>query len=109
MLVKLLLDAIVRWIHAHPQSAFSRHMLKDRGPRTDTRRMTRLDRLKSGLAYLSWAVLLAGVWLLISYLVFGKGLFSPDSPMFMVVFMGVFFAAAICLVAGLYLLLRVLV
>jgi hypothetical protein len=48
--VKLLLKAIVAWIKAHPDSACSRFLLKQRGPRTDVARMSRLQRLGSSLA-----------------------------------------------------------
>jgi len=36
---KLLLKVVVEWIKAHPNSPFSRFMLKQRGPRTDVARM----------------------------------------------------------------------
>jgi hypothetical protein len=37
LIVELLLKAMLGWINAHPHSAFSRFMLKQRGPATNVR------------------------------------------------------------------------
>ena len=68
--VKLLLKLVVGWINAHPQSPFSRFMTKQRGPRTDVARMTRVQRLASALVFLLWGCLFLGTWLLAAYLTF---------------------------------------
>jgi hypothetical protein len=108
-LVEYLLDWLLEWIHEHPDSPFSRFMLKRRGTRTDVRGMTRIERLKSALIFLFWGVLFAALWAGFSYLVFGLKLISPDNPATMVVVIGLVFAAGIGLVGGLYLLIRVII
>ena len=106
--VKMLLKAVVAWINAHPDSAFSRFMLKQRGPRTDVARMNRLQRLSSALAFLLWGCLFLGLWLLTAYLTFGLGFLSPDNPLVAVLMFGLTLPAGCGLVGGLYLLLRVI-
>ena len=88
MVVEILLKAIVAWINAHPDSAFSRFMLKQHGPRTDVGRMSRLQRLASALAFLLWGCLCLGLWLLTAYLTFGLGLFSPNNTVVEVLIFG---------------------
>lgn len=107
--VKLVLKAIVAWINAHPDSAFSRFMMKQRGPRTDVARMNRVQRLASALAFLLWGCLFLGLWLLIAYLTFGLGLLSQDSPVVQVLIFGLALLAGCGFLGGLYLLVRVLV
>jgi hypothetical protein len=107
--VKLLLKLVVKWIHAHPASAFSRFMLQPRGPRTDVARMNRLQRLASALAFLFWGCLFLGLWLLTAYLTFGLGLLSPDNPVVAVLIFGLALLSGCGFLGGLYLLLRVLV
>ena len=79
IIAKMLLKALVAWINAHPDSPFSRFMMKQRGPRTDVGRMNRLQRLTSTLVFLLWGLLFLGLWTLVAYLTFGVGLFSQDS------------------------------
>jgi hypothetical protein len=107
--VKLLLKLVVRWINAHPASAFSRFMLKPRGPRTDVARMDRWQRLTSALAFLLWGCLFLGLWLLTAYLTFGLGFLSPNNPVVGVLIFGLALLSGCGLLGGLYLLLRVLV
>ena len=107
LLVKLLLKAIVGWINAHPESAFSRFMMKQRGPRTDVAAMSRPQRLASALAFLLWGCLFFGLWLLIGYLTFGAGLLSPDNVLVMVVLFVLALLTGCGSLGGLYLLVRV--
>jgi len=86
--VKMLLKAVVAWINTHPNSPFSRFMLKQRGPRTDVGRMNRLQRLSSALVFLLWGCFFLGLWLLIAYLTFGLGFLSPDNPLVAVLMFG---------------------
>jgi hypothetical protein len=109
LIVTLLLKAIVAWINAHPDSPFSRFMLKQRGPRTDVARTNRLQRLSSALVFLLWGCLSLGLWLIIAYLTFGLGLFSPDNTVVQVLIFALALLAACGFLGGLYLLLRVLV
>lgn len=108
-LVKLLLKAIVGWINANPNAPFSRFMLKQRGPRTDVGRMSRLQRLSSALVFLLWGCLFLGLWLLTAYLTFGLRLLSPDNTVVQVLIFGLALLAGCGLIGGFYLLLRVLV
>ena len=107
--VEIFLKAIVRWINVHPESPFSRFMLKQRGPRTDVARMRRVQRLASALAFLLWGCLFLGLWLLIGYLTFGLHLFSPDNTVVLVLIFGLALLAGCGFVGGLYLLLRVII
>ena len=107
--VEILLKAIVKWINAHPDSAFSRFMLKQRGPRTDVARMSRVQRLASALAFLLWGCLFLGLWLLTAYLTFGLHLFSPDNTVVLVLIFGLALLAGCGFVGGLYLLVRVII
>jgi hypothetical protein len=109
LVVKLLLKAIVAWINAHPDTAFSRFMLEQRGPRTDVARMNRLQRLASALAFLLWGCLFLGLWLLIAYLTFGLGLFSPDKAVVQVLIFGLALLAGCGFIGGLYLLVLVII
>ena len=106
---KLLLKVIVGWIKAHPDSPFSRFMLKQRGPRTDIARMNRSHRLASALAFLLWGCVFLGLWLLIGYLTFGVGLLSQDNVVVQVLILGLALLAGCGFVGGLYLLMRVIV
>ena len=107
--VKMLLKAVVAWINAHPDSAFSRFMLKQRGPRTDVGRMNRLQRLSSALVFLLWGCLFLGLWMLTAYLTFGLGWLSPDNPVAQVLIFGLALLAGCGILGGLYLLVRVIV
>ena len=109
LVVKLLLKAIVAWINAHPDTAFSRFMMKQRGPRTDVAAMSRVQRLASALAFLFWGGLFLGLWLLTGYLTFGLGLFSPDNVVVMILLFALALLAGCGFLGGLYLLLRVLI
>lgn len=106
-IVKLLLKVVVDWIHAHPDSAFSRFMLKPRGPRSDVVRMNRAERLASALGFLLWGALLAGLWLLVVYVTFELGVLRNDNPLIGAVIFGLAILAGCGLLSGLYLLLRV--
>ncbi len=107
--VKLLLKAVIGRINAHPDSPFSRFMLKQRGPRTDVARMNRVQRLASALAFLLWGCVFLGLWLLTGYLTFEQHLLSHDNPVVQVLIFGLALLAGCGLLGGLYLLLRVLV
>ena len=107
--VKLLLKAIVAWINVHPDSAFSRFMLKQHGPRTDVARMNRLQRLSSALVFLLWGCLFLGLWLLTAYLTFGLRVLSQDNPLVEALIFGLALLAGCGFLGGLYLLVRVLV
>jgi hypothetical protein len=107
--VKLLLKAVVGWINAYPHSAFSRFMLKQRGPRTDVARMSRVQRLASALALLLWGCLFLGLWLLTGYLTFRLHILSPDNPVVQVLVFGLALLSGCGFLGGLYLLLRVFV
>ena len=109
LLVKLLLKANVAWINAHPNSPFSRLMMKQRGPRTDVARMTRVQRLASALSFLLWGGLFLGLWLLTAYLTFGLGWLSPDNLVAQVLIFGLALLAGCGILGGLYLLVRVIV
>ena len=109
LLVKLLLKAVVRWINDHPDSAFSKFMLKQHGPRTDVTRMTRPQRLASAAAFLLWGCLFLGLWLLTGYLTFGLRVLSPDNAVVMISLFALALLAGCGLLGGLYLLLRVFV
>jgi hypothetical protein len=108
LLVKLLLKTIIGWINAHPHSAFSKFMMKQRGPRTDVARMSRVQRLASALAFLFWGCLFLGLWLLIGYLTFGLSALSQDSVLVQVLIFGLALLAGCGFVGGLNLLVRVL-
>lgn len=103
------MKAIVRWINAHPDSPFSRFMLKQRGPRTDVARMNRPQRLASALVFLLLGCLCLSLWLLVGYLTFGLHLLSPDNPLVAVLIFGLALLAGCGLLGGIYLLLRVFV
>ena len=106
---EVLLKAVVAWIIGHRNPGFSRFMLKQRGPRTDVGRMNRLQRLSSALVFLLWGCFFLGLWLLIAYLTFGLGLFSPDNVVVQVLIFGLALLAGCGFVGGLYLLLRVII
>lgn len=107
-LVKLLLKALVEWIQANPDTAFSRFMTKQRGPRTDVNSMNRLQRLASALTFLLWGCLFAGLWMLIAYLALGLRLISPDHPVVQVLLFGLALLAGVGVIGGVYLLVRVI-
>ena len=109
LVVKLLLKRVVDWIKAHPDAAFSRFMMKQRGPRTDVARMNRMQRLASAVSFLLWGCLFLGLWLLTGYLAFGLGWLSPDNPVVAILTFGLALLAGCGFVGGLYLLLRVLI
>ena len=106
--VEILLKAIVGWINAHPDSAFSRFILKQRGPRTDVARMSRVQRPASALAFLLWGCLFLGLWLLTAYLTFGLRVLSHDNPLVEALIFGLALLAGCGFLGGLYLLVRVL-
>jgi hypothetical protein len=107
--VELLLKALIKWIKTHPDAAFSRFMLKQRGPRTDVRSMNRLQRLTSALRFLLWGCLFLALWLLTAYLTFALKLLSPEHIAVQVVLFGLALLSGVGVIGGLYLLLRVLV
>ena len=107
--VKLLLKALVGWIIAHPDSAFSRFMLRRRDPRTDVARMNRVQRLASAMAFLLLGCLFLGLWLLIAHLTFGLHLLSSDNTVAQVLIFGLALLAGWGFLGGLYLLVRVLI
>ncbi len=107
LVVKLLLKVVVEWIKAHPDAAFSRFMLKERGPRPDVARMNRLQRLTSALVFLLWGCLFLGLWLLVGYLTFGLRVLSQDNSLGGALIFGLALLAGCGLLGGLYLLLRV--
>jgi hypothetical protein len=109
LLVKLLLKAIVGWINAHPDSPFSRFMLRQHGPRTDVARMSRPQRLASALAFRLCGCLFLGLWLLTAYTTFGLKVVSPDNVVVQVLIFGLALLAGCGFLGGLYLLVRVLV
>jgi hypothetical protein len=106
--VEILLKVIVRWINAHPQSAFSRFMLKQRGPRTDVARMSRPQRLASALTFLLWGCFFLGAWLLVGWLTFGLKVVPPDNTWLQVLIFGLALLTGCGLLGGVYLLLRVI-
>ena len=108
LIVKLLLKSLVGWIQAHPDSAFSRFMLKEHGPRTDVARMNRVQRLASALVFLLWGCLFFGLWLLTAYLAFGLRFLSQNNPLVEALIFGLALLSGGGFVGGLYLLLRVL-
>ena len=105
-IVKLLLKTVVEWINTHPNTPFSRFMLKQRGPRTDVGRMNRLQRLTSALVFLLWGCLFLGLWLLTTYLTFGLHFLSQDNLVIQVAIFGLALLAGCGLIGGLYLLVR---
>ena len=107
-LVEFIILQVVKWIAEHPDAAFSRHMTAQRGPRTDVANLTRLQRLKSGLSYLGWAVVSFIVLSGAAYLVFGRGLLAPDNVVFMAALFGLTIWTMICIGAAICLLVRVL-
>jgi hypothetical protein len=109
LIVKLLLKAIVGWIKAHPDSAFSRFMVRQRGPRTDVAAMSRAQRLASGLAFSLFGCAFLAIWLLVGYVTFGLHLWSEDNVVVQALLFGLALLAGCGFVAGLYLLLRVVV
>lgn len=109
LVVKLLLKAVVEWIKAHPDAAFSRFMLKQRGPRTDVARMNRLQLLTSALVFLLWGCVFLGLWLLTAYLTFGLRVLSQDNLLVEALIFGLALLSGCGLLAGLYLLLRIIV
>jgi len=108
-LVKLLLELLLEWIRTHPNAAFSRVMLRSRGPRTVVSRMRPWERLGSALTLLLWGIVLSGVWLLLAYVTFGLKLFSADSEFVQATLFGLAILAGGGLVGGLYLLARVFI
>lgn len=59
-------------------------MLRQRGPRTDVARMSRVQHLASALAFLFWGCLFLGLWLLTGYvgLVSGLARSKPEMKAF---------------------------
>ena len=109
LFTKLLLKIIVEWIKTHPDSAFSRFMLRRHGPRTDVASMNRVQRLTSALVFLCWGCLCLGLWLLTGYLTFGLGFLSPDNLVVQALIFGLALLSGCGFIGGLYLLVRVLV
>jgi hypothetical protein len=109
LLVKFLLQGVVEWINAHPRSPFSRFMLKQRGPRTEVRSMTRLQRLTSALTFLLWGCVFLGLWLVTAYLAFGLRLVTPDNLVVQVLLFGLALLSGIGILGGIYLLFRMIV
>jgi hypothetical protein len=109
LIVKLLLKTMVGWINSHPDAALSRFMTRQRGPRTDVARMSRVQRLAGALVFLASGGVFLGLWLLIAYLTFGLGVFSPDNALVQALIFGLALLAGGGFVGGLYLLMRVLI
>ena len=109
LVVKLSLKALVAWINAHPDAAFSRFMLKQHGLRTDVARMNRVQRLGSALVFLLWGGLFLGLWLLVGYLTFGLRVLPPDNPLVAALIFGLALLAGCGFLGGIYLLVRVFV
>jgi hypothetical protein len=109
ILVELVVHAVVKWIEAHPDAAFSRFMVARHGPRTDTVRMTKLERFRSGITFLSWAIdsfCIAGI---LAYVVWGLNWLSQDNAIFLFTFFSLTLWAIVCLAAGLCLLVRAII
>lgn len=102
----LLLRLLIAWIRAHPDAAFSRFMTASRGPRTDLSRMSRIERLRSGLVFLAWGILSFLVVVLLAWLTWERHVFNDGSALFMTVYMALVFSTFICLLAALILLVR---
>jgi hypothetical protein len=109
LIVTFLETALVDLFNAHPNSALSRFMLKQRGPPTDVARMSRLERRTSAMAFLLWGCLFLSLMLLTAYLTFGLGLLSEDNPVALLLIFGLALLAACGVIGGLYLLVRVIV
>ena len=107
--VKLFLDWFAGWLKAHPNSRLSRTMLKRRGPRQDVPHMNRIERLRSALVFLLWGLFFLGLWFGAGYLIFALKLPDPDNPAVMVSFVSLAIFAGIGLIAGFYLMVRVIV
>lgn len=105
-IVKLLLRVLVDWIYAHPESAFSKFMLKPRGPRSDVVRMNRIERLASALGFLLWGAVFVGLWMLVAYLTFEMHTLPHESVLVGATLFGLAILAGCGLLGGLYLLLR---
>jgi len=108
-IVELVLHAVIKWIEAHPDSAFSRFMVARRGPRTDTIRMTKLERFKSGLTFLFWGFLSLGVAAILAYGVWEMKVLSPDNVIFLVIIFSLTLWTIVCIAAGLCLLVRAII
>lgn len=108
ILIKLLLKGLLQWIKDNPDSAFSRFMTRQRGLRTDVPRMTRAERLASGLAFLLLGALSAGCWLLLGYFMFELRLLTPENPIALTALIAFTFFTGMGILGGAYLLLRVL-
>lgn len=108
-LVELVLQADIKWIEAHPDAAFSRFMVARRGPRTDTVRMTKLERFKSGLTFLCWGFLSLGAAAILGYVVWVLKLLSPDTVIFLVIVFSLTLWTMVCVAAGLCLLVRAII
>ena len=109
MVIDILMNCLISWIETHPDSRFSQFMKKDRGPRSDVTRMSRLDRLKSALTYLFMALLSFIVLGAIAFIGGRYNAISPDHAIFFGILMVNLLWALICLFAGLYLLVRILI
>jgi hypothetical protein len=109
LIAELLLRALLGWVRAHPHSALSRFMLKQRGPATNVRSMNRLQRLASALVFLFWGVVFLGLWLLTAYMAFGLHAVSPDLVIVQFLIFGLALLSGMGFLGGIYLLVRVVV
>lgn len=107
VLVKLLLRAFIGWIHRNPDRRLARFMLQQVGPRTDVRRMNRLERVQAGLGFLLWGLVFAGLWTLPIFLTDPRKI-PADSVIFPLWLFATTILAGIGFVAGIYLLIRAL-
>jgi len=108
LIVDLLLHLLVRRVRLHPDTRLGRYLLQKHGPRQDVPQMTRLERLKSALAFFLWGVVCGGLFVALGVMLPALGI-SRDSA---AVFVGVWFLGIFTLMGiggGLYLLVRALV
>ncbi len=109
MIIDILMNCLITWIETHPDSRFSQFMTRDRGPRSDLTDMSRLDRLKSALTYLFMALLSFLVFVSIAVIGGKYNAISPDNAVFLGILVVNMLWTLICLFAGLYLLIRILI
>ena len=105
VLVKLLLRSFVEWVHRHPDRPVARFMLQQVGPRTDVRRMNRLERVQAGLGFLLWGVFFTGLWFLPVFVTDPRQI-PVDSVIFPLWMFATTILAGMGYVAGIYLLIR---
>jgi uncharacterized MAPEG superfamily protein len=109
MIIDILMKCIIAWIEAHPDSRISQFMTKDRGPRSDVAHMSRLDRLKSAIAYFFMAFASFLVLVVVAFIGGKYNVINPDNAIFLGILAVIMMWTLICLFAGLYLLLRIFI